>query len=403
MIGWFALALLLGAGATAGPARAESAAPPLTPTKIIDPTRQLARFAEALARVKAGKAGAIVRIAQYGDSITSNDAITRRARERLQTLFGDGGAGFVPAGLPSDSYRHHTVLRTGKGWKTRAIQFGGLADKRYGVGGASFEGGSGAQASFTTTKSGLGSKVSRYDVYYLAQPGAGKLEVTLDGKPHSVIDTAATEIKSGFTAIDVPDGAHKLQLRVIGGKVRLYGVVMERPGPGVTFDNFGLASNSAKALGSIRPDHLREQHDHRGADLIIIYLGANEADWYPPGEKSIAAYQEVYASTLGALRAAAPKASCLVMSPTDAANFTEGKLITKAVIPGLVEAQRKAAAAKGCAFWDAFTWMGGKGSVRKWRLAGQWEPDLTHPNGAGAAKVADGLVDALLEAAGVSK
>ena len=393
----FAVALVM---MTAGLARAEL--PPLRP--IEDPAGAMKRFRQALAKVKAGKPGALLRVVNYGDSFTSDDAITRSARERLQELHGDGGAGWVPFALPSPSFRHMTVKRTHSGWKVKNVTFKRIPDGRYGIGGSAFEGTSGAQSTFMTMPKGtLGTKVSRYELQYLVQPGGGTLELTLDGQPHGTVDTAGPEVSSGFHAFEVADGAHTLKVRVTRGRVRVFGVVMERPGPGVTFDNFGLASNSAKALGSIRPDHLREQHDHRGADLIIIYLGANEADWYPPGEKSIAAYQEVYASTLGALRAAAPKASCLVMSPTDAANFTEGKLITKAVIPGLVEAQRKAAAAKGCAFWDAFTWMGGKGSVRKWRLAGVWEPDLTHPNGAGAAKVADGLVDALLEAAGVSK
>ena len=58
--------------------------------------------------------------------------------------------------------------------------------------------------------------------------------------------------------------------------------------------------------------------------------------------------------------------------------------------------EARAATASGCAFWDAFKWMGGQGSVLKWRRRNEWEPDLTHPNRIGAAKLADGLIDALL-------
>ena len=85
-----------------------------------------------------------------------------------------------------------------------------------------------------------------------------------------------------------------------------------------------------------------------------------------------------------------------LVSPTDAAKLENGKYVTKPPLPGFVEAQKRAAAAQGCAFWNAFAFMGGKGSVRKWYREGNWEPDLTHPNRAGAAKVADGLIDALL-------
>jgi len=371
------------------------------PLKAIeDPTGQMSHFYGALARVKAKQPGAIARVLHYGDSITSNDSVTRRARERLQATFGDGGAGFMPFGMPSPSFRHFTARRTQKGWKVRNVTFVHLADGRYGFGGAAFEGGPGAQSTFSTMNKGeLGKQVARFDIYYLIQPKGGTLALEVDGKPAGTIETAGDKIASGFKSVDVPDGEHALTVRVTAGKVRVFGVIMERRGPGITYDNLGLASNSAKSLKGIRADHLREQLDHRGADLIVVYLGTNEADWYSPAAKSMAEYQEVYGELLAGLRAAAPRASCLVMSSTDAAVLTDGKWISKPPLAPMVEAQRKAAAAKGCAFWDSFTWMGGKGSVVKWRRQGDWEPDLIHPNATGAAKVADGLVDALIAGA----
>jgi lysophospholipase L1-like esterase len=381
---WLALALIV----WPLPARAD--------VSIEDPSGAMRAFYQALSRVSAKQPGALVRVLHYGDSITSNDAVTHAAREALQSKYGDGGAGFVPFALPSPSFRHFTAQRTFRGWTVKNVTFKKAGDGRYGVGGSAFEGGAGAESTFSTVKKGtLGSKVARFDIYYMVQPGGGSLALELDGKPAGTLSTAG-EIGSGFHSVEAPDGAHSLTVRVVSGRVRVFGVVMERPGPGVTYDNLGLASNSAKSLKTMRADYLAQQHAHRAADLIIVHLGANEADWYAAGPKSIAEYAAVYDELIGNLRAAAPKASCLIMGSTDAAIAGTTRVVPKPAIPGMVEAQRKVAAAKGCAFWDALTWMGGQGSVVKWRKQGDWEPDLTHPNASGAARLAGGLVGALV-------
>jgi len=395
-------------GAVAQPPADSTPAPPLPPkwtakshtTFTGEPIADVDRldgFYRALARVTDKQPGAMLRIGQFGDSITANDAISVRARGRLQDSFGDGGAGFIYLAPPSRHYRHLSVQqRAGAGWKIRSITGAPAADHLYGVGGASFESSS-AEVSLTTMKEGTGARVSSYELYFLKQPRGGHFELAVDGELKADIDTAADVVASGFARIDVADGAHKLTVRAKGGSARGFGVALERPGPAVVWDNYGLVSSSSKALKNIESAHWQEQLRHRGLDLAVIYLGANEADWLTPSRASLAEHEQNYGVMLGKLRAALPDgSSCLVMSPTDAAAIIDGKWVTKPSIPGMVEAQRAAASKNGCAFWDAFKWMGGKGSVLKWRRQNDWEPDLTHPNRTGGARVADGLIDALL-------
>ena len=377
---------------TLGVARAEQ--PALH--AIEDPGGSLARFYQVLARVQARQSGALLRVLHYGDSFTSDDAITRRARERLQALYGDGGAGWVPFGAPSPSFRHHTVGRVWSGWTVKNVTFKRIKDARYGIGGSAFEGGSGAQTTLTTMSKGkLGTAVARFELQYLVQPGGGTLELTLDGKPHGVVETAGPEVKAGFHAFTVADGAHTLKVRVARGRVRVYGVVMERAGPGVTYDNLGLASNSARSLNAMSPDFLRQQHQHRDADLIVVHLGGNGVDWFAPTPKALARYQGIYAQFLRTLREAAPRSSCLVMASTDAGYWAGGVATSKPGLPKVVAAQRAAALDSGCAFWDVYTWMGGKGAVRKWLQQGAWTTGLNHPNSPGAERIGLGLVAAL--------
>ena len=352
-------------------------------------------FYQSLAALERHDAGAMVRVVQYGDSLTADDYIAGRARSRLQALYGDGGAGFVWIAPPHGSYRNGVSNRS-TGWLGRTIITGGKKDGLYGLEGASFESGSGAAASFATTKEAPGDKVARFDIYYLEQPGGGSADVEIDGKAETTLDTAGTTARAAFRAIDVPDGAHTLTLRQKKGTVRAYGVVMERAS-GVVWDNLGLVSSSTRALTTINAEHFRAELGHREPALVLVFLGPNESDFVGSGADAIAAYQTTFEGLLAEVRAARPGATCLVMSPLDSAITTaDGKIVTKPVIPKLVEAQRQAAKRQGCAFWSTFAWMGGKGSMAKWYARGSANKDLTHISQRAAWRVADALVDAML-------
>ena len=56
-----------------------------------------------------------------------------------------------------------------------------------------------------------------------------------------------------------------------------------------------------------------------------------------------------------------------------------------------VEAQRDAALAHGCAFWDLRSKMGGKGSMREWVAAGMAQADHVHFSGAGYRMLGDAV------------
>ncbi len=68
-------------------------------------------------------------------------------------------------------------------------------------------------------------------------------------------------------------------------------------------------------------------------------------------------------------------------------------------MPVIVEAQRRAAAAEGCAFFDTYTAMGGEGAMRRWfrsdpRLA---FGDYRHATPAGYTVIGNMLYKALLK------
>jgi lysophospholipase L1-like esterase len=223
----------------------------------------------------------------------------------------------------------------------------------------------------------------------------GSAELLVDGDFKSTIDTTGDAKKAGWSAIDVDDAEHKVELKVTHGRVRLFGLTLERA-PGIVVDNMAIISATPMNEENNKPEHWQEQLTHRGADLVILMLGTNEAQWLTRG-RALTEYAQTWQKLLAPIRAARPDAACLVVSPLDQAEVKDdGSIESRPVMKYMVDVQRKAAEAAGCAFYDTFTWQGGKGAAIRWNRNGWVDADFQHLSGKGTAMVADGLADAIL-------
>jgi lysophospholipase L1-like esterase len=345
-------------------------------------------FYKSVGKSKQGKLGRAVRVSWYGDSVIATDAIPGRLRTRLQGELGDGGPGFVYIVQPHRFCVHEAVTRTNAGgWLAHSISTTANFDRLYGVGGSSAET-FGGRATLRLV-SGTATSV---ELYYLGQPRGGTAIITADGNEIIRADTAAEKKQAGY-ASGTMAAAKKLDVTTTG-KVRLFGVSIENA-TGATVDNLGIVSVNVKSFNNHDAAHFAEELAHRSADLVMIMIGANEAQWLTPGAKATKDYQAHYSKVLVQLRKARPDGACLVVSPTDQAEAKDGAYPSRPVMPVLIEAQRKAAHASGCAFYSTYDWMGGKGSASKWykrRLVGS---DFQHLTRSGANKMADGIFDAL--------
>ncbi|MCA9610521.1 MAG: hypothetical protein KC619_33225, partial [Myxococcales bacterium] len=145
----------------------------------------------------------------------------------------------------------------------------------------------------------------------------------------------------------------------------LYGVTMERDGPGVVVDGLALIGAFTRVLRLFDHDHLETQIQQRDPDLVVFWMGANDAVSdsvaYVPSR-----YEQHYRGILRRYRAANPEMSCLVMSVLDKGQRVNGHIVTRPRVPRLVQAQREIAEAEGCAFFDTFMAMGGEGTMARW-------------------------------------
>jgi lysophospholipase L1-like esterase len=345
--------------------------------------------------------GAVTRVLYYGDSTIASDYVSGTVRRRLQSRFGDSGHGFILVSNPWQWYFHNDVTHASAGfWKASRLAGPLAADGRYGLGGVSFSSYGGDLAWFGTADRGdFGRRASRFDVYYLEQPGGGDLELRATGSAPERLSTRGERKVSRVHSVRVGDGPARLTLRTTGGgPVRLFGVALERDDPGVVCD--ALGSHAAMALNWQRQDreHWQEQIALRDPALIVFQYGTNESELSRFFDR--AQYERDFGKLIDELRQIAGDASVLVASPLDRAEFRAGALATRQIIVDLVNIQRRVALAHGAAFWSTFEAMGGEGSMARWyktrpQLAGG---DLTHPTPLGAQVLGDMLSDALIAA-----
>ncbi len=361
-------------------------APPAT----LENPKALDGFVSALKAQRARTATRPLRISYFGDSLTADDQITDALRTKLAALLGDGGPGFAWAVEPHPYNQHRALSRWVLGtWRVNGLSTQPAPDHLLGFGGSAETDGGGA------IRFAPAAPVSSIDVHYLAQPRGGKLAILADGKPVATIETKSEKKTGEFASAAIPDGTKKIELRA-AGRVRLFGASLEAA-RGAVVDNLGVNSATAKQMSRYNlAEHLRNQLAHRDPDLVVVMLGTNEAEWLAPNGAGMAEHEKLFGELLASVRAANPKGSCLVVSPLEQTDWRAENMPSRASVPSMVEAQRRAASANGCAFWDVYTWMGGKGASKQWLRRGLMMKDFQHPTTPGAQRIAAALYEALV-------
>ena len=366
---------------------------------IEDPTgRGMSPFYRALEKTAKEEPEAITRVAHYGDSSIATDLITSTVRENLQHRFGDGGHGFVIAAKGYIPYKHRGVRQSSNedNWITREVVRRQDRRGHYGYGGVQSRAQQGAWARVGTAKRGeVGRRATRFDIYYQERPRGGTFSVRLDGGQWAQIDTKSVDVGDAVYSIEAPDGPHQVQVRhKRGGPVHFYGFVVERDGPGIVYDSLGLVGARANRLLNFDSEHIANQLRLRGADLVVLGFGGNEAS----DDKTEELFYEDYARVLAHVRQGREDLGCLVFAPLDQASRRRGRIRTMESLPKIVAAQRRAAFDAGCAFYNTWEAMGGPNAMRRWfhaspRLA---MGDFRHATPAGYEIIGNMFYKALL-------
>ena len=338
-------------------------------------------FFKALRALHNGSRTLPVRVEHLGDSLIASDHINDVVRERLQERHGSGGKGFLYIDRPTRSGRGVRAGQASEGWEFIRIIDRSPPKDRLPFTGVAFT--AGGPKGPQDVRFDIGDARTA-EIFFLAQPMGGSVQVLADGKQLQRLQTRWTPAEVASARVKLPEDAKTLTLKT-RGKVELHGVSLENGKPGVVYDTLGLPGAYAGVFLRTHRPYFRAQMRQRKPALVVLMFGGNEAfrlsrDWTKPEEIKQEAEQLVKL-----VRESVPDAACLVWSPIDAAVRTMGgDLIPRRGSRMVADIFRDVAREGGCAYWDALEAMGGEGSAIRWLSAGLLNEDLIHPRARGS-------------------
>lgn len=348
--------------------------------------------------------GKLVRLLHIGDSQIEGDRITGYLRQRFQQLYGGCGPGLLPffedepsrfavesfANRPAERFLlygkpklhghgkyglMHALVRIPKDTGSlpnfkATFRLRPVAYKRA----AYFER---ASIWFRSPESSM--------TLYSASFSKNQKKPELRYTPSDSLRFAQLEGEEKYKAltVEVKDGQHAEFLGIcLDGKA------------GVAVDNIPLRGSSGLEMFKIQPRFLQEQIRRMGVKMVILQFGVNLV---PYESKGYEWYQSALVKIIRTLKNADPELSVLVVGVSDMAKKQDGQWRSYPNINTIKQAQIRACAQAGAAFWDLHAVMGGENSILAWAaanppLAGK---DYIHLTPRGAQVVGEFLFQAL--------
>jgi lysophospholipase L1-like esterase len=142
-------------------------------------------------------------------------------------------------------------------------------------------------------------------------------------------------------------------------------------------------------------EHWAEAVRRRDPSLVVYAFGTNETmDLH----QKIHLYENEVREVIARLKRAAKTSSCVLFSPFDFPREDKERWVTRSRLLEILEIQRRVSREEGCAYWDAFRFMGGEGSMDRW--AHEHPPlasaDHIHLTPIGYVRAAIAFTDALM-------
>lgn len=201
----------------------------------------------------------------------------------------------------------------------------------------------------------------------------------------SVLDQKTISESSGFDCVtwNFKHPEKNLYIKLNGTESPdFYGVSLTS-GRGISLDNVPLRGSSGLEFTSADKLFLSHVVKKLNVKLLIMQFGVNVV---PYVTSNYSFYEKGFSNQLRFLKSINPDLHIIVMGVGDAAQQTENGIESYPNIEKIRDAQRNAAFANGCAFWDTHEAMGGRNSIYSWVHADPplAQKDYTHLTRAGA-------------------
>jgi lysophospholipase L1-like esterase len=329
-------------------------------------------------------------IVAIGNSLIAADGITDVVRARLVERFADGGRGLLLADRLGPQGPRARTAGSAHGWRVESCASGDLATVPFGAAGVQHVSEGRASSRFTLRGA------DEVTVFWVDRAGGPTLSWRVDDGPWQAL---ARGRGARASALPVDPSARAVTLRTDGAGAVVQGVAVDRGGGGVVLDVLGVPSSDATLW--LRPDErtFSMQLAQRAPSLVMVMLGGNEAKRISWGRSTRASIVRDLRALVKRVRAAT-EAACLVIGPIDAivGPDADDPWRQRPTLAHVIAVERATALDEGCAFFDLYAAMGGRGSLKRLNEAGALHDDLVHPRGRGLDMLGQLIADALLRA-----
>ena len=350
-------------------------AAPIIPTIPIDSITDsrifLGAFYQSLTTANTRK----VRIVHYGDSQIEEDRMSSQIREVLQDRFGGAGVGLMPLAqtIPSRSVKQTLIMNS----KTITPQ--------------------------TLTRNIVygPKRMQRSDGLYGAMGQVAFMNDSLvSGSEHLTLICTPTDHRPRYTQVKLfADSSirHEQYGDTISlqGKGAVYGISQESS-TGIIVDNIPMRGCLGLVFNKIDSTQLTQFYRNENVTLIIMQFGGNAI---PFNEKpsTIQSIVRGLRQQVRYIQSCAPHASILFIGPSDMLTTIDGVEQSYPMVSYMDRLLHKMALEEHIAYFSLFRWMGGNGSMARWKEIGLAGSDGIHFMRSGARKAGNAVAEWLVE------
>ena len=352
-------------------------AAPIIPTIPIDSITDsrifLGAFYQSLTTANTRK----VRIVHYGDSQIEEDRMSSQIREVLQDQFGGAGVGLMPLAqtIPSRSVKQTLIMNS----KTITPQ--------------------------TLTRNIVygPKRMQRADGLYGAMGQVAFMNDSLvSGSEHLTLICTPTDHRPRYTQVKLfaDSSIHHEQYGdtiSLQGKGAVYGISQESS-TGIIVDNIPMRGCLGLVFTKIDSTQLSQFYRNENVTLIIMQFGGNAI---PFNEKptTIESIVRGLRQQVRYIQSCAPHASILFIGPSDMLTTINGVEQSYPMVAYMDRLLHKMALEEQIAYFSLFRWMGGNGSMARWKEIGLASSDGIHFMRSGARKAGNAVAEWLVDKA----
>jgi lysophospholipase L1-like esterase len=317
-----------------------------------------------------------VRVLHYGDSQIEEDRMTQQIREALQSRYGGSGAGLLPLAqtIPSRTVRQRLVMN---GKQIQPAQ----GPQRYMVYGPK--------------------RTQREDGLYGVMGQVAVMNDSLVSGSEEVIAICTPQDNNArYTSWQIFADS-SVHYRTSGDSVYLSGkgsvyALSQESNTGVIVDNIPMRGCLGTVFTKIDRQQLSSFYREQNVTLIIMQFGGNAIP-FNRNPSTINSIVKGLREQVRYLQSCAPEASILFIGPSDMLTQENGEWITYPMIPYMDRLLRKMAMEENIAYFSLFNYMGGAGSMARWKENGLAGSDGIHFMRSGARKAGNAVVQWILE------